>query len=103
METLNKLADQQQSLRDEIKSVAKPPSEAVVDQISTSDQKALTTTVLRGSSAMPLVSPQLKEALDNFEQDFQAANLLEGKFIKVPPLTSKLYKLGQSCFKDKLQ
>ena len=38
METLNKLADQQQ-LRDKIKSVAKPPSEAVVDQISTSDPK----------------------------------------------------------------
>ena len=39
METINKLADQQQSFRDEIKSVAKPPSEAVVDQISVSDPK----------------------------------------------------------------
>ena len=28
------------------------------------------------------VSPQLKDALDKFEQDFQAANLLKGKFIK---------------------
>ena len=39
METLHILADQQQSLRDFIKSVAKPLSKAVVDQISSSDPK----------------------------------------------------------------
>ena len=37
------------------------------------------------------------------QQDFQAANLPEGKFIKHPASTSKWYKLGQPCFKDKLQ
>ena len=54
-------------------------------------------------SAMLPVSPTLNEALDKFVQDFQAANLPEGKLIKTPPSTSKWYKLGQPCFEDKLQ
>ena len=43
----------------------------------------------KGPSAMFPVSPTLKEALDKFEQDFQAANLPEGKFIKPPLYTAK--------------
>ena len=43
----------------------------------------------KGPSAILPVSPTLKEALDKFEQDFQAANLPEGKFIKHPPSTVK--------------
>ena len=35
-----------------------------------------------GPSTMIPVSPQLRETLDKFEQDFQAANLPKGKFIK---------------------
>ena len=46
----------------------------------------------KGPSAMLPVSPPLKGALDKFEQDFQAANLPEDKFIKPPPSTSKWYK-----------
>ena len=57
----------------------------------------------KGPSAMLPVSPQLKEALDKFEQDFQAATLPEVKFIKPPPSTSKWYKLSQPCFEDKMQ
>ena len=56
----------------------------------------------RGPSAMLPVCPTLKEALDKFEQDFQVANLPEGKFIKSPS-TFKWYKLGQPCFEDNLQ
>ena len=36
----------------------------------------------RGPSAMLPLSPQLKDAFNKFEQDFQAANLPECKFIK---------------------
>ena len=36
----------------------------------------------KGPSAMLPVSPTLKEALDQFEQDFKASNLPKGKFIK---------------------
>ena len=49
------------------------------------------------------VSPTLKEALDKFEQDFKAANLPEGKFIKLPPSTAKWYKLGNLCLEEKIQ
>ena len=42
----------------------------------------------KGPSAMFPVSPQLKEALDKFEQDFQLSSLPDGKFIKPPPSTS---------------
>ena len=51
---------------------------------------------------LPL-SPPLKDAFDKFEQDFQAANLPEGKYIKPPASTCKWYKLGQPCFEEKLQ
>ena len=36
----------------------------------------------RGPSAMLTLSPQLKDGFVTFEQDFQAANLPEGKYIK---------------------
>ena len=35
----------------------------------------------RGPSAMLPLSPYLKDAFDKFEQDFQASNLPEGKYI----------------------
>ena len=38
---------------------------------------------------LPL-SPQLKDAFDKFEQDFQTANLPEGKYIK-PPAWDNLF------------
>ena len=57
----------------------------------------------RGPSAMLLFSPQLKDAFVQFEHNFQATNLPEGKYIKNPASTSKWYKLGQHCFEDKLQ
>ena len=49
------------------------------------------------------VSPNIKEAFDKYEQDFQAANLPEGKFINPPLSTAKWYKLDQPCFEDRLQ
>ena len=45
----------------------------------------------------------IKDAFDKFDQDFQAANLPEGKYIKVPPSTAKWYKVGQPCYEDKIQ
>ena len=51
---------------------------------------------------LPL-SSIIKDAFDKFEQDFQAANLSEGKHIKPPPSTAKWYKLGQPCYEDKIQ
>ena len=36
-------------------------------------------------------------------QDFQAANLPEGKYIKAPPSTAKWYKVGQPCYEDRMQ
>ena len=50
---------------------------------------------------LPL-SPQLKEAINKFGKDFQAANLPEGEFIKHFS-TFKWYKLGQPCLEDTLQ
>ena len=32
-----------------------------------------------------------------------ASNLPVGKYIKPPPSTAKLYKVGQPCFEDKIQ
>ena len=49
------------------------------------------------------VNPTLKEALDKFEQDFKAANLPEGKFVKSPPSTAKWYTLRNSCLEEKMQ
>ena len=57
----------------------------------------------RGTSAMLPLSPILKDAFEKFEQDFLAYNLPEGKYIKPPASTAKYYKVGQSCFEDKLQ
>ena len=51
---------------------------------------------------LPL-SPYIKDAFEKFEKDFQATNLPKGKYIKPPTSTSKWYKLGKSCFEDKLQ
>ena len=49
------------------------------------------------------LSTHIKDAFDNFEQDFLASNLPEGKYITPPPSTAKCYKVGQPCFKDKMQ
>ena len=51
---------------------------------------------------LPL-SSVIKDAVDKFEHDFQAANLPEGKYIKPPPSTAKWYKVGQPCYEDKIQ
>ena len=55
----------------------------------------------RSPSAMVPVGHSLKEALDKFKQDFQAANLPGGKFINSPPSTAKWYKLGQLVLRTK--
>ena len=47
-------------------------------------------------------SPYLKHAFEKFEQDFQASNLPEDKYIKPPTSTEKWYKVGQPCFEDKM-
>ena len=57
----------------------------------------------RDPSAMLPLNPILKYAFEKFEQDFLASNLPEGKYIKPPASTAKYYKVGHSCFKDKLQ
>ena len=54
------------------------------------------------SSKLPLNSI-IKDAFDKFDQDFQGANLPEGKYIRAPPSTSKWYKVGQPCYEDKMQ
>ena len=55
----------------------------------------------RGPSAMLPLNPILKD--EKFEQDFLASNLPEGKYIKPPASAAKYYKVGQPCFKNKLQ
>ena len=57
----------------------------------------------RGRSSMLPLSSVIKDAFDKFEHDFQAANLLEGKYIKPPPSTTKWYKVGQPCYEEKIQ
>ena len=57
----------------------------------------------RGPSSMLPLSSVIKDAFDKFEYDFQAANLPEGKYIKPPPSTTKWYKVGQSCYEEKIQ
>ena len=47
--------------------------------------------------------PYLKDAFEKFEQEFQATNLPEGKYIKPPASISKWYIVGQPCFENKLQ
>ena len=48
-----------------------------------------------------LCSPS--DPFDKFEQDFQATNLPEGKYIQPPPSTAKWYKVGQPFCEDKIQ
>ena len=67
------------------------------------DQKGQHELRPRGPSAMRPLSSHIKDAFDKFEQDFLASNLPEGKYIKPPPSTAKWYKVGQSCFEDKMQ
>ena len=57
----------------------------------------------RGPSCMLPLNSIIKDAFDKFDQDFQAANLPEGKYIKAPPFTAKWYKVGQPCYEDKIQ
>ena len=57
----------------------------------------------RGSSSMLPLSSVIKDAFDKFENDFQAANLSEGKYSKPPPFTAKGYKVGQPCYEEKIQ
>ena len=49
----------------------------------------------RGPSSMLPLNSIIKDAFDKFDQDFQAANLPEGKYIRTPPSTAKWYKVGQ--------
>ena len=57
----------------------------------------------RGPSSMLPLNSIIKNAFDKFDQDFQTANLPEGKYIQPPPSTVKWYQLGQSCYEDKIQ
>ena len=57
----------------------------------------------RGPSSILPLSSVIKDAFDKFEDDFQAANLPEGKYIKPPPPTAKWYKVGQPCYEDRIQ
>ena len=57
----------------------------------------------RGPSSMLPLNSVIKDAFNKFDQDFQAANLPEGKYIRPPPSTAKWYKVGQPCFEDKIQ
>ena len=52
----------------------------------------------RGPSSMLPVNSIIKDAFDKFNQDFQA-----GKYLRAPPSTAKWYKVGQPCYKDKMQ
>ena len=56
----------------------------------------------RGPSSM-LLNSVIKDAFEKFDNDFLAANLPEGNFIKAPPSTVKWYKVGQPCYEDKIQ
>ena len=47
-----------------------------------------------GPSSMLPLSSHIKDAFDNFEHDFLASNLPEGKYIKPPPYTAEWYKVG---------
>ena len=56
-----------------------------------------------GPSSMLPLNSIIKDAFDKFDQDFQAANLPDGKYVKAPPSTAKWYKVGQPCYEDKIQ
>ena len=51
--------------------------------------------------ALPLCCHLIR--LSKFDQDFQAANLPEAKYINAPPSSAKWYKVGQPCYEDKIQ
>ena len=57
----------------------------------------------RGPSSMLPLNSVIKDAFEKFDQDFQAANLPEGKYIKPPPSTAKWYMVGQPRYEDKIQ
>ena len=78
----------------------------------------------RGPSSILPLSSVIKDAFDKFQHDFKAANLPEGKYVKLPPSTlhdfkaanlpegkyvklppstSKWYRVGQPCYQDKFQ
>ena len=57
----------------------------------------------RGPSSVLPLNSVIKDAFNNFDEDFQAANLPEGKYIKPPPSTAKWYKVGQPWYEDKIQ
>ena len=57
----------------------------------------------RGPSSMLPLNSIIKNAFDKFDQDFQTANLPEGKYIQPPPSIVKWYQLGQSCYEEKIQ
>ena len=57
----------------------------------------------RGPSSMLPLNSIIKDAFDKFDQDFQAANLPEGKYIEAPPSNAKWYKVGQPYYEDKIQ
>ena len=77
-----------------------------VSQSSSSEESESSVQVKKSSKAkramLPL-SPYLKEYFEKFEQDIQASNLPEGKYIKPPASTAKWYKVGQPCFEDTIQ
>ena len=51
---------------------------------------------------LPL-SSVIKDAFDEFEHNFQAANLSDGKYSKPRPSTAKWYKVGQPCYEGNIQ
>ena len=57
----------------------------------------------KGPSPMLPLNSIIIDAFDKFDQDFQAANLPEGKYSRAPPSTAKWYKVGQPCYEDKMQ
>ena len=67
------------------------------------DEKGRQELMPRGPTSMLPLNSIIKDAFDKFDQDFQAANLPEGKYIKAPPSTAKWYKVGQPCYEDKMQ
>ena len=71
--------------------------------MSLDDEKGTQELRPRGPSSMLPLNSVIKDTFDKFDQDFQAANLPEGKYIKAPPSTTKWYKVGQHCYEDKIQ
>ena len=78
-----------------------PRSSTVV--MGLNDEKGRQELRPRGPSSMLPLNSIIKDTFDKFDQDFQAANLPEGKYIKAPPSTAKWYKVGQPCYEDKIQ